>query len=267
MKKLIVFTDLDGTLLNHDDYDFSPALPAIRSLQQRQFPVVFTSSKTLAELRHLAGLMQIEAPMIYETGCGIAWPENYFPHLQTSHHSLCTTYAAIIQELRKLRAQQRLQFSGFNDMSAQEIASLTGLDMAAAQRAKAREYGEPIYWQDDDQALDHFQQLIQAAGLHVIRGGRFIHIQSPVDKSTAIKWLLQQFHLSQPDTGWQSVGLGDSPNDRQLLQSVDIAYLVRNLHLQEEQAQLMRLPGLKQTQQTGAAGWNEAISGLLEDWK
>ncbi len=78
---------------------------------------------------------------------------------------------------------------------------------------------------------------------------------------------MQQFQQSDPDAKWQSVGLGDSPNDRQLLQSVDIAYLVRNLHLQEEQAQLMRLPELKQTSQTGAAGWNEAISGLLEDWR
>lgn len=267
MRKLIVFTDLDGTLLNHDDYDFSAALPAIKSLQQRQFPIVFTSSKTRAELQQLARVMQIEAPIIYETGCGICWPENYFSHLSSSHHSLCTPYAIILDELHKLRAQHHFKFSGFHDLSVTEIASLTGLNLTEAERAKTREFGEPIHWQDDEQALDQFEQLIRAAGLHLIRGGRFIHAQSPVDKASAVKWLMQQYHQGEADTEWRSVGLGDSPNDRQLLQSVDIAYLVRNLHLQDEQAQLMRLCELKQTSQTGAAGWNEAISGLLEDWR
>ena len=76
MKKLIVFTDLDGTLLNHDDYDYRDALPAIRRLQSMSVPVIFTSSKTLDELQQLADEIDIHDPVIHETGCGISWPDN-----------------------------------------------------------------------------------------------------------------------------------------------------------------------------------------------
>ncbi len=51
MNRLIVFTDLDGTLLNHDDYGYNDALPAIRRLRSMSVPIIFTSSKTLDELQ------------------------------------------------------------------------------------------------------------------------------------------------------------------------------------------------------------------------
>ncbi len=46
----IVFSDLDGTLLDHRTYDYTPALPALASLQEKQIPLVFCTSKTAAEI-------------------------------------------------------------------------------------------------------------------------------------------------------------------------------------------------------------------------
>ncbi len=37
----IVFSDLDGTLLDHRIYDYSPALPALEMLQEKQIPLGF----------------------------------------------------------------------------------------------------------------------------------------------------------------------------------------------------------------------------------
>ena len=36
---LICFTDLDGTLLNHDDYRYDAAIPVIQKLQQAGVPI------------------------------------------------------------------------------------------------------------------------------------------------------------------------------------------------------------------------------------
>ena len=52
--RLLVVTDLDGTLLDHDTYDWEPARPAIEELKQRAFPLVLNSSKTIAELTPIA---------------------------------------------------------------------------------------------------------------------------------------------------------------------------------------------------------------------
>ena len=47
---LLVFTDLDGSLLDHDTYDWQPASAWLTRLEQRAIPVIPTTSKTRAEL-------------------------------------------------------------------------------------------------------------------------------------------------------------------------------------------------------------------------
>ena len=36
MSRLVVFTDLDGTLLDHDDYSFEAARPALAQLEEKK---------------------------------------------------------------------------------------------------------------------------------------------------------------------------------------------------------------------------------------
>ena len=46
---MVIFTDLDGTLLDHENYSFRMALPALDLLRRRGVPVVPVSSKTAPE--------------------------------------------------------------------------------------------------------------------------------------------------------------------------------------------------------------------------
>ncbi|MDP2876998.1 MAG: HAD-IIB family hydrolase, partial [Holophaga sp.] len=64
----ILFTDLDGTLLDESTYAFEPALPAIRALQERGIPIVFCTSKTFAETVALQEVLGITDPFIVENG-------------------------------------------------------------------------------------------------------------------------------------------------------------------------------------------------------
>ena len=52
MPKFIIFTDLDGTLLNHDNYSYGQNTELIQRLIPDS-PVILCSSKTVAEIRHL----------------------------------------------------------------------------------------------------------------------------------------------------------------------------------------------------------------------
>ena len=47
---LLLFSDLDGTLLDHDSYDFAPARPALDALKGIGAGVVLATSKTAAEV-------------------------------------------------------------------------------------------------------------------------------------------------------------------------------------------------------------------------
>ena len=79
---LLVFTDLDGTLLDHDDYGFAPALPALERLRAAAVPLIPTTSKTLAETARLSRALGNGHPCIVENGSAICVPEGYFPGLE-----------------------------------------------------------------------------------------------------------------------------------------------------------------------------------------
>ena len=71
---LIVFTDLDGTLLDHHSYSWRAASPAMAKLAANGIPLIFNSSKTAAEMRHLQNAMGIRAPFIVENGAAAVIP-------------------------------------------------------------------------------------------------------------------------------------------------------------------------------------------------
>ena len=49
MKRWLVFTDLDGTLLD-EDYGWAAARPAVEALQAASIPIILNSSKTVMEM-------------------------------------------------------------------------------------------------------------------------------------------------------------------------------------------------------------------------
>ena len=50
MKKYLIFTDLDGTLLNHDDYNFGSNDLLINKIISKSHKIIFNSSKTFKEI-------------------------------------------------------------------------------------------------------------------------------------------------------------------------------------------------------------------------
>ena len=66
-----ISTDLDGTLLDHHDYSFQAALPAIKACEQQSIPIIFNTSKTEAEVDYLQKQMDIKGNMIIENGSAL----------------------------------------------------------------------------------------------------------------------------------------------------------------------------------------------------
>ena len=50
MKKYLIFTDLDGTLLNHDDYNFGSNDLLINKIISNSHKIILNSSKTFKEI-------------------------------------------------------------------------------------------------------------------------------------------------------------------------------------------------------------------------
>jgi predicted mannosyl-3-phosphoglycerate phosphatase (HAD superfamily) len=76
---LLVFSDMDGSLLDHHSYSFAAALPMITALEQLDIPLILASSKTRAEILDLRTALGNRHPFIVENGAAIVIPKQAFP--------------------------------------------------------------------------------------------------------------------------------------------------------------------------------------------
>src|SRR3954470_6757978 len=74
---LILFTDLDGTLLD-SNYHYDAAIPALKAAEQCGVPVILCSSKTRVEMESIRASMRNAHPFIVENGGAAIIPQNYF---------------------------------------------------------------------------------------------------------------------------------------------------------------------------------------------
>lgn len=267
MQKIIIFTDLDGTLLHPGTYSFDEARPALELIRQRNIPLILCSSKTRAEIEVYRRGLGNDHPFISENGGGVLIPEGYFPlsvdgEIQDGHRLI--RFGSPYQELRNvltdLRERLSIQVRGFGDMSAQEIAALSGLTESEAALAKMREFDEPFIFEGSDAKADVFLQAIEARGYRWTRG-RFHHITGENDKGRAAAFLNGLYEKKYGLL--RTIGIGDSLNDLPLLRAVDRPVLVRKENGTYEEGII--LPNLIRADGIGPRGWNRAVMELLSE--
>ncbi len=260
---LVIFTDLDGSLLNHDDYSYEEAVPALRKIQDHRIPLVLCTSKTRKEVDAFRKETSMDEPFIVENGGGVFFPAAYkgLRFQKGFDNYLCIRLGISYHRIRSFMKQlgDDYPIRGFGDMAAEEIAWRTGLSLQAARLAKFREYTEPFLI-DCEEQLPYLEEVAWDAGIKITRGGRFFHfISHKNDKGKAVrmtKAILESVHSSQVT----SIGIGDSFNDLPMLKQVDIPVLIPNPGGSFEDIQL---PNLIRAPFPGSRGWNETVCALL----
>jgi mannosyl-3-phosphoglycerate phosphatase family protein len=264
IKKIIIITDLDGTLLHPRTYSFLEARMALRLIRECRIPLILCSSKTRAEIEVYRKRLNNSDPFISENGGGIFVPKQYFPF--AAGKAVDSDYRSIIlgesyEEIRRhfniIRTESGIRVLGFGDMTIKEISRLTHMTMRASALARKRDFEEPFIFVC--KLNKRFLQAIEARGLHWT-AGRFFHIMGGHDKGKAVD-ILKSFYQRQ----WgsvQTIGLGDGLNDLPMLQRVDWPVQIR--HTDGTYDRRIKLPGILKTRQVASAGWNEAVLSLLK---
>ena len=245
---VVVFTDLDATLLGLDDYSFEKARTGLDLCRSLQIPVIAVTSKTLDETKLWIKRIGLDQRFIFENGGGI--------HLENGKIiDLGVDYSVLRQVMLKLSSTFPVR--GFGDMKTEEIAERTGLSLEEAKIAALRRFSEPFVCQETD--FEKLENVVGIHGLQIVRGGRFYHLQaSGQSKGNAVAYLLKRF---KADFGRVfSIALGDSPNDFRMLSKADSPWLVR----QPGQEQIIpEINNLKITAKIGPEGWSEAVLTTL----
>lgn len=232
--KIVVFSDLDGTLLN-SKYESIETEPILRRLLSLNVSIVLASSKTQAEIEHYRSKWKIIDPYIAENGSAIVVPTGFFKApLENSTRlqgedliELGVPYELVRERLACVKNQTGAEIAGFGDLTVEEVAEDTGLPLDLAVLAKKREYSEPfkILSGDERQVL----QAIKMAGLSYTKGGRYLTALGCVDKGKAVE-VLKGLYLKQFGNIF-TFAVGDGENDLTMLAAVDKPFFIRDLSM------------------------------------
>ncbi|MCK6623066.1 MAG: mannosyl-3-phosphoglycerate phosphatase [Calditrichaceae bacterium] len=263
----VIFTDLDGTLLDAESYAFDESRETLERVKSAGIPVVFCSSKTRAEQEYYRAALGVTDPFIVENGSAIFIPRDYFGFDFPFHHTrdqyavieLGVSAKDIRSVLREIREQQRLPLAGFGDLDLPELCRITGLAPEAARRALQREYSETIVPSLSAEEFRRLENRLAEKGLRGVAGSRLYTITGQNgDKGRAVQRLGELFRREFGDI--ITVGVGDSQNDFPMLNAVERPYLVQKPGRRWAPADL---PRVRKIAGVGPAGWKIAMAEIL----
>ncbi|NOZ26177.1 MAG: HAD-IIB family hydrolase [Nitrospirae bacterium] len=262
---IVIFTDLDGTLLRYDNYSFEEAADALEVIRRKGIPLVLCSSKTRREIELYRERLSNRDPFVSENGGGIFIPEGYFaksPDVGFRHDdkyrviTIGKSYSELRAGLLRLR-QMGFKVKGFGDMTVEEIVSLTGLSPEEARLSKERDFDEPFVIEDGTDE-DRLRDAILSLGLNYTVG-KYYHLLGDNDKGKAVRILTELYRREFGDI--RTIALGDSPNDIPMLEAVDVAVIVQKPGGFHDGR--INVPGVLRAKGVGPEGWNRVVKELV----
>lgn len=273
-KNLIIFTDLDGTLLDHYTYSFEKALPALRLIKEKGIPLIICSSKTRSEIEHYRKKLSNYHPFISENGGGIFIPHGYFRFeiadcrfkIEKNKDYYIIRLGAKYSDLRKALLElhsEGFNLKGFGDMTAEEVSELANMNIDEAEMSRERDFDEPFVFEGSKIDEQRLLESISAKGFNFTQG-RFFHILGNSDKGKAVAILTELYKKKLGEI--ITIAIGDSPNDIPMLELVDYPVVVKKPDgIHDER---INMPNLVKADGIGPEGWNKAIlqlTGLPKD--
>ena len=266
----LVFTDLDGSLLDHHNYGYRDALPQLRRLESLGIPVIPASSKTRVEIERLRGELHNAHPFIVENGAGVFVPVGYFPEQPPGTveregywvYSTCPPRETWLAALEELQGEFPGKFDYFHRAGIDGIVRMTNLSNERAEEANQRDFSEPVKWFGDAAELDLFIEKLEAAGASVLKGGRFFGVCGDCDKGRALVWLRNLYCRAWGLSRCHDIAIGDSGNDRAMLEVSETSLVIRSsVH---DFPKLQRQTGIIYSKDYGPAGWAEGVGRWLQ---
>jgi len=230
--RLIVFSDLDGTLLDHESYSWDLASPALDQMLALGIPLVLASSKTAAEIADLRSNLGFEDA----------------PADRSAHSAICAALSDLDPDLRRC-------FTGFSDWTIHELAQQTGLSLDQAKSAARRQFSEPGLWRGTPEQRAIFETNLAQNGIFARQGGRYLTLSMGAIKADRMAEIVARF-----DPKPVTMALGDAPNDVEMIRAADHGVVVMNSHGPGLPALEGEATGrITRTVEPGPKGWNTAV--------
>ena len=267
----LIFTALEGALLDPRTGSFAEAEEALSELDRRHIPLVLVTSRTRDEIEPLRRKLGHSHPFITESGGGIYFPDGYFnlkiPNAKRSGRYLCVAlgrpYKEVCAALDEIAEETGVGVAGFHHMGAREIAENTGLKARDAELARSREFDEPFFFTTaDEQAITRFVAAAKDRGFNACAGRTFWHFSSGCDAARAVRSLTKLFR-DATRIKLRAVGIAPAAEDPPWLRAVDQAELLGATEADYDRPETIPPVNRSSDKASGPAGWNTSILNII----
>ena len=256
--KILIFTDLDGTLLDRDTFKFDIIRDYLKRLLSEGIHIIPNTSKTEKEILEFNNELGSSLPYIAENGAvikGLDLLDSYLPNeliLSKEKDYLTKIFEKSVPD----NLQNKCKWLSLMDKKNQSF--IFGLKDEKLKMALDRKYTIPFVFEGNKNEKKELYKIVKRKGLALQEGGRVINLTDKVNKAKALKVFVRFFKKKNQNV--KTIAVGDNYNDLDMLKTSDFPCLVFN-----DKFILDKIPinDLITTNKPSPEGWADVIKMAL----
>ena len=255
---LIIFTDLDGSLLNRDNFKFDKIKDYIKSLINEGIIIIPNTSKTEKEIEEFIKELGSNLPYISENGSSIHrlnLINTNFPNkivLSRDKQELIEIFNSKVPESLKAKCKF------ISKMNSKQQNKILGLQDDQLKNALNRKYTIPFLFEGDKKEKNRLFNILKSSSLTMQEGGRVLNLGDNTDKVKSMNQVLKIY--KKVESKIKVIAVGDNYNDLDMLKNCDIPCLVFNDQFKQDQ---INIDNLIVSNKPSPEGWADVIKTAL----
>ncbi len=262
-RQIIIFTDLDGSLLDKNTFKFDAIETYFRKLVNEGIIIIPNSSKTEAELIDFNNQFDLNLSFISENGSsihGLNLINKNLPNKILMSRSADEIYKIYNENISK-KLKQKIK--PILKLKIDEQIKIFGLPYDKLLLATKRMHSIPIQFNGDDIEKNNLIMNMSEIGLSVQSGGRIMNICDDTNKLKAMSKSLELIG-KEVDDEIITIGVGDNHNDIEMIKQTNYACLVKNDNFDSS---LINIDNLIKSSEPSPMGWADVIKTAIQKIK
>lgn len=254
MRRILLFSDVDGTLLDSDGR-YAVTAEELASVSD-WLTVVLASSRSLDELVRIQLDLGLNGPLVAENGAVVAVPDNEllrFVGARVVVGGRPFRVRVVGREAKRVRHHLRTAAASLGCPFVAQVTPATDTPRLASVLIRPTPGASTA-------SLEVLQQALQAGGLSVASGGRWIAVTDGADKGVGARVVSEALRRSGHRYDLVAA-VGDDDNDLPLLGVADRRFVIASADGHWRTA-LVALPGAERVVPPGILGWRAVLREL-----